>query len=92
MALFVVYTKGEKAGQALSRLINDETNDITGYPLGEQSHVVASDSEDPKVLGLLLEIGAPGNEGVVFRLNGAYYGFFDSDLWEYMKRARGQHV
>ena len=29
-----------------------------------------------------------GTEGVIFKLNGSYSGYYDSGLWEWMRQAR----
>ena len=64
------------------------------FLLADNAMVVLSDFGDPEPIRERLlsteDEDAPYHTAVIFRLNGSYSGFFDPDLWKWLKKARAQ--
>lgn len=61
------------------------------FQLSERDFVIRSYLSDPKLLAPV--VGITGDTegsavGVVFRLNGSYWGYFDKDLWNWLMEER----
>ena len=61
------------------------------FPLSENALLVRTATENPQALsdvfGLADDEGA-AHVGVIFRLNGSYYGHYYESLWDWLKKAR----
>ena len=61
------------------------------FPLTDKSILIRSYASNPQQLSDIAGFGGDDPKkraGVVFRLNGFYYGFFDKSLWDWLEEAR----
>lgn len=62
------------------------------YQLSDHVLLVRSPIDDSKYVGAFFGLdGSPNNTdqvGVIFRLNGSYYGNYYTGLWDWLKKAR----
>ncbi len=64
------------------------------YKLTDNALLVSCSAETPRVLSETLGMSSERPEptsGVVFKLNGSYFGYYDSDLWDWLTEARNEH-
>ena len=66
------------------------------YDLSDNTIILRSAIDNPtalsKSLGLSGESDPPNNIGVVFTLNGSYYGYHAQTLWDWLIKARGKVI
>ena len=76
---------------------SDATNDRIAHRYGDDQFVVSptvllirSSASDPDILRTDIGIGeGPGESvGVVFKLNASHAGYFNTQLWEWLKDTR----
>ena len=86
LAIYDEEIAAEIKEQASSKFPPDGIYQLSGHIL-----LVSSPINDSKYVSTLLgfpEGDVPSNVGIVFRLNGSYYGNYYSLFWDWIKKAR----
>ncbi len=62
----------------------------SAHPIDDHALAIRSFAQNPQVLGDYFGMNdtPPSRSGIVFKLNGAYFGFQESGLWDWLEENR----
>lgn len=61
------------------------------FQIGDRAMVIQSPADDPQALSVWLDLTGESSSphtGVLFKLNGSYYGHYYSGLWDWLREHR----
>lgn len=72
--------------------VDDLPSEFDVFPIEDHIILVSTSVDDAAAVKVLARIGEGARTGVVLKLNGSYSGYYDKELWEWMRKTREAFV